>query len=89
VVGDGDSGRRRSSRAVQQSEVKSAHGRMVGRQLHVACSGRSGRAAVTSLGAAEPNDFFVIFTISHVNYTNDPISLIELNILILLANSCH
>jgi hypothetical protein len=47
----------------------------------------SGRAAVVPLGVAEPNDFFVISTTSIANYTNDPINLIELNPLILLASS--
>jgi hypothetical protein len=47
----------------------------------------SGGAAVVALGSAEPNNFFVIFTISTTHYTDDPISLIELNPLILLASS--
>jgi hypothetical protein len=39
------------------------------------------------LGSAEPNNFFVILTTSTAHYTNDPISLIELNPLILLDSS--
>jgi hypothetical protein len=54
--------------------------------LRASCVGYSDGAAVVSLGAVEPNDFF-ISTTSTANYTNDPINLIELNPLISLASS--